>query len=70
MEQQISSKSQNRYRTPIDLKYVTRVQPDSIAHVGDLVHAIDYDAPEGTTIFTALEGVVIDVKDNSQVGGL
>jgi|SRR3989338_7550927 len=70
MEPEIFTKSQNHYRVPIDLGCVTRVQPDSIAHVGDLIHAIDYDAPEGTPIFAALGGVVIDVKDDSEVGGI
>lgn len=70
MDQEITTKSQNHYQTPIDLGCVTRVQPDSIAHVGDLIHAIDYDALEGTPIFAALGGVVIDVKDDSKVGGL
>ena len=70
MGQETTARSQNRYRIPIALGHVTRVQLDSIAHVGDLVHAIDYDAPEGTPIFAALDGVVIDVKDNSEVGGI
>lgn len=58
------------YQVPIDLSRVTRVQSDSIAHVGELIHALDYDAPEGTPIFAALESVVVDVKDDSQVGRL
>jgi len=46
------------------------VQSDGIAHVGDLIHAIDFDAPEGTPIYAGLAGVVIDVKDDSRIGGL
>lgn len=70
MDQPGSTRTLNRYRVPIDLSLVTRVQSDSIAHVGELVNAIDYDAPEGTPIFVALAGVVVDVKDDSRVGGL
>jgi len=65
-----AAKTINHYRLPIDLGRVTRVQPDSIAHVGELIHAIDYDAPEGVDIYAALSGVVIDVKDDSDQGGL
>ncbi|MFA6548285.1 MAG: M23 family metallopeptidase [Candidatus Magasanikbacteria bacterium] len=55
---------------PIDINKVTATQKDSIAHVGDLVHSVDYDAPEGTLVFAALGGVVISVKDDSNKGGL
>jgi murein DD-endopeptidase MepM/ murein hydrolase activator NlpD len=65
-----TNKTNNRYRLPIDLEHVTRVQSDSIAHVGELMHAIDYDAPEGTDIYSALTGIVVDVKDDSNLGGL
>lgn len=60
----------NTYSLPIELAHVTKVNSNSIAHVGDMVHAIDYDAPEGTPILAACEGRVIAVKDDSQTGGL
>jgi|SRR3989338_133933 len=62
--------TQNKYAFPIDLAFVTQVSKDSIAHVGEMIHAIDYDAPEGTPIYAALDGRVIAVKDDSEVGGL
>lgn len=62
-------KTKNTYHLPIDLTNVTSIQKDSIAHVGDLVHAIDYDAPEGTPVYAALDGIVISVKDDSNIGG-
>jgi len=62
-------KTKNTYYLPIDLNKVVSTQTDSIAHVGDLVHAIDYDAPEGTPVCAALSGVVLSVKDDSSIGG-
>ena len=61
--------TKNRYHLPIDLFNVTKVAKEGVAHVGDLVNSIDYDAPEGTDIFAALDGVVIKVKDDSNLGG-
>lgn len=63
-------KTVNVYAVPINEDFVTSVQKDSVAHVGDLKNSIDYDAPEGTPIFAALDGTVIDVKDDSNTGGL
>lgn len=62
-------KTKNLYHLPIDLSQVTKVAKEGIAHVGDLVHSIDYDAPEGVQVLAALEGVVIFVKDDSDIGG-
>lgn len=63
-------KSQNVYSAPIDLTKVTKIQKDSIAHVGEMKHAIDFDAPEGTDVYAACNGVVSAIKDDSQIGGL
>ncbi len=62
--------TKNVYHLPIDINKVTATQKDSIAHVGNLVHSVDYDAPEGTLVYAALDGVVISVKDDSNKGGL
>lgn len=62
-------KTLNTYLVPINSKKVTRVQADSIAHIGDLIHAVDYDAPEGTEVYAAYDGKVIAVKDDSSIGG-
>lgn len=63
-------KTVNIYSLPIDMGQVTRMQKDSIAHVGDMVYAIDFDAPEGTSVIAAYDGIVIAVKDDSSTGGL
>lgn len=62
-------KTVNRYHAPIDLKLVTHISKEGVAHVGELIHSIDYDAPEGTPIFAALDGIVVTVKDDSDIGG-
>jgi murein DD-endopeptidase MepM/ murein hydrolase activator NlpD len=62
--------TKNVYHRPIDINKVTSVGQDSLAHVGDLIHSIDYDAPEGTLVYASLDGVVISVKDESNKGGL
>jgi len=61
--------TKNLYHIPINLLKVTNVSKIGIAHVGDLVHSIDYDAPEGTPIIAALDGIIVSVKDDSQLGG-
>lgn len=61
--------TKNVYRTPIDLGKTTSNEQNSLAHVDDLINSIDYDAPERTPIYAALNGQVISVKDNSNVGG-
>ncbi len=62
-------KTKNTYQLPIVLAHVTKVAKEGIAHVGDLIHSIDYDAPIGTPITAALDGVVIAIKQDSDQGG-
>ena len=38
-------------------------------HSGDNEYAVDFDMPEGTPIVAAREGIVADVKEDSNVGG-
>jgi hypothetical protein len=51
-------KTKNFYKQPIDLNKVTKVAKDGIAHVGDLIHSIDYDAPEGVEVLAAKHGTM------------
>jgi murein DD-endopeptidase MepM/ murein hydrolase activator NlpD len=62
--------TKNIYHFPVDLNKVTSTKNDPISHAGDFINSIDYDAPEGTPIYAALNGVVIAVKDDSNKGGL
>ncbi len=61
--------TKNTYDLPIDLNKVTKISKEGIAHVGDLINSIDYDAPDGTPVLASLDGVVIFVKDDSNIGG-
>lgn len=62
--------TKNLYNLPIDISNTTSVSEDGIAHIGDLVNSVDYDAPEGVHVLAALDGVVISVKDDSKIGGV
>lgn len=62
-------KTKNLYNLPIDISKTTLISKVGIAHVGDLINSIDYDAPEGTPVYSALNGVIISVKDDSNIGG-
>ncbi len=42
---------------------------ESPAHVGRLKHAVDFIIPEGTSILASFEGVIVDVKQDSNIGG-
>ncbi|MBI2041343.1 MAG: M23 family metallopeptidase [DPANN group archaeon] len=65
----------NQYGLPIDLQFVARATTtDSPAHAKTHKHgkhnqAIDFVCPVGTPVKASLEGIVVDVKDNSTIGG-
>lgn len=47
----------------------SRIEPNSVAHVGRDKHAIDFLVPEGTSICAPRDGIVLSVKDDSDRGG-
>ncbi|MBI4095999.1 MAG: M23 family metallopeptidase [DPANN group archaeon] len=65
----------NKYALPIDLSAILKATAtDSPAHAktyksGKHYYAIDFICQVGTPIKSALEGVVVDIKDDSSVGG-
>lgn len=60
----------NKYQLPIPLDRLISIDTDSSpAHWGKLENAVDLIAPEDTTVLAAAEGVVMYVKDDSDIGG-
>jgi murein DD-endopeptidase MepM/ murein hydrolase activator NlpD len=62
-------KSKNKYSLPIKEGEFKKINISSPAHIGKLEHAIDFTCDEGTLIHAALDGEVVFVRDNSNVGG-
>ena len=60
-------KTKNEYQHPTQNATVT--SDKSPAHIGRLKHAVDFIIPEGTPIKAALDGIVVDVKQDSNIGG-
>jgi murein DD-endopeptidase MepM/ murein hydrolase activator NlpD len=66
----------NLYRIPVRRKVLIRVVtkqnmlPDKEkSHLNKLSSAIDFVVPEGSEVFAAFDGKVVDVKDDSDIGG-
>lgn len=62
-------KSKNKYYFPLKNEDITEYGGNSPAHVGNYKFAIDFTVPEGTPIYASLDGVVVFVKDDSNIGG-
>lgn len=63
------AETSNLYVYPIRVVGVRVSYRDSPAHRGRLRHSVDFIVPEDTPIVAALEGIVVDVKQDSDVGG-
>ena len=62
--------ARNKYLPPIPLdNLISTDTHSSPAHLGRLENAVDFVAPENTTILAAAEGTVTYVKDDSDIGG-
>ncbi len=62
-------KTKNKYQYPVKMsKKVRMTYNESPAHVDRLKHAVDFIIPEGTPIQAALDGIVVDVKQDSKIG--
>ena len=63
-------KTKNQYYYPVKIsKEVRIVYKESPAHTGKLKNAVDFITAEGTPIRASLNGVVVDIKQNSDIGG-
>lgn len=54
---------------PFPQEIPVSIEPESIAHVGRDRHAVDFLVPEGTPVLAPHDGFVIEVKQDSTVGG-
>ncbi len=62
--------TKNTYIPPIDSEYnPVMTYNRSPAHVGPLINSVDFIIPEGTPIRAAADGVVIEIKIDSNTGG-
>jgi murein DD-endopeptidase MepM/ murein hydrolase activator NlpD len=69
MSQQ-QQKAMNRYKLPVPKDLLQRIdRTSSPAHMGKLRNAIDFIADEETPVLAADDGIIIFVKDNSDIGG-
>ena len=57
------------YVLPIPREKIIRVVSSSITHIGNLCNAIDFLVPEGTEVYSAADGIVTTLKDDSNIGG-
>ena len=63
-------KTKIKYSHPIEITKEVRITyNESPAHVGRLKHAVDFIIPEGTSIRASADGVVVGVKQDSNIGG-
>ena len=62
--------TQNEYIFPIEVTNKVKVSyTDSPAHKGRLKYAVDFITPIGTPIIASADGIVVDVKQDSDKGG-
>jgi murein DD-endopeptidase MepM/ murein hydrolase activator NlpD len=60
----------NKYKLPVPKDLLQRIdRSSSPAHVGKLRNAIDFIADKGTPVLAADDGIIIFVKDSSNIGG-
>lgn len=63
-------RTKNKYKYPIDVSERIRISyNESPAHIVNLRHSVDFIVREGTPIKAAANGVVVDLKSDSDVGG-
>ena len=62
--------AKNDYQLPIPFKKLVSIDNDSSpAHWGKLENAVDFVAPVYTDVLAAADGIVMYVKDDSDIGG-
>ena len=62
--------ARNKYQLPISPDNLISIDTHSSpVHFGRLKNAVDFIAPENTTVLAAARGTVTYVKDDSEIGG-
>ena len=63
-------RTKNKYLYPVKISDKVRITyNESPAHVGNLKHSVDFIVSEGTEVLAAYDGVVVDIKFDSNIGG-
>ena len=66
----MAGKTRNKYDYPVDISGGIEMSYDkSPAHVGNLKNSVDFICKEGTKVRAAGDGVVVDIKSDSDIGG-
>lgn len=66
----MGNRTKNKYIYPISVSDEIRISYDeSPAHVGNLVNSVDFICKEGTEVRAVADGIVVDLKSDSDVGG-
>jgi murein DD-endopeptidase MepM/ murein hydrolase activator NlpD len=66
----MEEKTKNKYRFPVEMTEGVIINYDeSPAHQDNLKHSVDFIMDEDLPIYAALDGVVVDLKIDSNIGG-
>ena len=68
MTMKYSKLSKNVYRLPFDKQLNLKSEP-APKHYESMINALDFAMPEGTPVYAAMGGIVVEVKDDSNIGG-
>jgi len=60
--------SKNIYELPFDENLDLKPEP-ATSHRGPMINALDFSMEEGISVYASADGVVVEVKDDSQIGG-
>ena len=66
----MGSRTKNKYAYPLEISGEIRITYDeSPAHVGNLKYSVDFICKEGLEVKAAADGIVVDLKSDSDSGG-
>ena len=69
-QDQFMDKTKNKYLYPIKVTSGVRITYDeSPAHVAGLKNSVDFICNEGTEVRASADGIVVDLKSDSNIGG-